>query len=184
MARSKDEVSIDTMLEYNIQLKHRVITLVGAIDEEAVKTLDYALCEFSNKDADKPVHLHICSHGGDVYCALAMLGLMKAAGCDIHTYGFGEIASAATIILAAGDRRFVSNYAHFMHHEGSYDIDGRHSQIKAAVKQHEREEQQWATLMEKFTKKPKQFWLKEGMGVDVYFTPHQLVELGVADEVI
>lgn len=184
MAKTKDEVSIDTMLEYGIQLKHRVISIVGAIDEEVVKAVDYALCEFGTKETEKPVHFHICSHGGEVYSALAILGLMKASKCEIYTYGFGEIASAATVILAAGDRRFVSNLAHFMHHEGSYEVDGRHSQMKALVKQHEREEQQWASLMEKFTKKPKQFWLKEGTGVDVYFTPAQLVELGVVDEVI
>ncbi len=91
--------------------------------------------------------------------------------------------SAATLILASGARRKMSEYGWFMFHESSYDSGwDKHSNHKAFIKQAEREEKFWAESMARFTDKSAEFWLKNGVGIDSYFTPEQLLKMGVVDE--
>jgi len=71
-----------------------------------------------------------------------------------------------------------------MHHEASYGVEGRHKQVVNEVRQREIEEKQWAQAMAKYTKKDAKFWAKKGVHVDAYFTPEQLKEMGVVDEVL
>jgi ATP-dependent protease ClpP protease subunit len=108
---------------------------------------------------------------------------MKESKCHIVTRGYGHIMSAATMILAAGNKRYISKFAFFMHHETEYAIEGKHSDIKNEVHQTEIEEQYWSQWMSEFTKKSKAFWQKTGISKNAYFNSRQLVELGVADEV-
>lgn len=167
---------------YNVNFKERVITISREIDEAEFDRVDNALTELESQSR-KSVTIRINSPGGQVYHALAIIGRMKRSHCQIVTEGYGHIMSAATLILAAGDKRKVSSYSFFMHHESSYGVEGRHSQIKDYVKQAEREEQKWAEWMSQFTQKDKSFWLKKGVGSDAYFDADELLKLGVVDEV-
>jgi ATP-dependent protease ClpP protease subunit len=71
-----------------------------------------------------------------------------------------------------------------MHHEASYDAEGRHTEIKSVVAEYERQEQLWSQWMADFSKKPKKFYYEEGKSTDKFWTPEQLVEFGIADEIV
>ncbi len=174
---------LEYAFEYNVNFKERTISISREIDEKEFDRIDNALTEMESQNR-KAITIRINSPGGQVYQALAIIGRMKRSQCQIITEGYGHVMSAATMILAAGDKRKISKYAFFMHHEASYGVDGRHSEIKDMVKQTEKEEEQWCEWMAEFTKKPKAFWMKSGVRVDAYFSANELMELGVADEVI
>lgn len=176
-------IILEYAFNYNVNFKERVITISREIDEIEFDRLDNALTELEAQNR-QTVTIRINSPGGHVYHALAMVGRLKRSPCHIITEGYGHIMSAATMLLAAGDKRKISKYSFFMHHESSYALEGKHSDIKHNVQQMEREEQKWAKWMEELTKKPAKFWLKTGVGNDAYFEAEELVELGVADEVI
>lgn len=167
---------------YKVDFKNRIILISGDIDQETFEVIEAALTEMESQSR-ATVTVKINSPGGEVYHALAIVGRLKESKCKIVTMGYGHIMSAATMILAAGDERMISKFSFFMHHESSYEIQGKHSEVKNEVGQMEREEQCWAQWMEEFTKKPKKFWLSTGVGKNSYFSPEELVELGVADEV-
>lgn len=170
------------LFEYGVDFKGRVINLTGDIDESMYRLVDAALTELES-DSKASVTIKINSLGGEVYQAMAIVGRMRESKCHIVTKGYGSIMSAATLMLAAGDKRKISKYSWFMSHESSYDLgETRHSQAKAAIQQAEKEEKIWAKWMAEFTSKTADFWIKQGIGIDAYFTAEDLLKAGVVDE--
>jgi ATP-dependent protease ClpP protease subunit len=184
VAITRQTLHIELALEYGINLQERTITLTGEIGEPQFHIVNFALTEME-RSSKKKVTIIVHSEGGSVYEALAIIGRLKASSVSkIITRGFGQVMSAATMILACGDERQISKFAYFMHHESSYGVEGRHSSIKDVTEQVEREENDWAKWMEEFTKKSKKFWKESGCRKDAFFNAAQLVKLGVADEII
>lgn len=172
---------LNYQFDEGVDFQRREIRLVGDVDEDMFKLLDAAM-SCMETESKSSITIKINSHGGYIYQAMAIVGRIRESKCKIVTKGYGPIMSAATLILASGDRRMISKHSWFMHHEMSYGLQGRHSELKAAVTQSEREEVQWAGWMEEFSGRPKDFWLKTGVGIDIYFTAEQLLETGVVDE--
>jgi ATP-dependent protease ClpP protease subunit len=177
------EVRLKHLFEYGVDLGSRVITFSEDIDEGCFQFIDAAMSELE-RNGKEDITIRLNSQGGSVYEALAMVGRIRLSKSRVITEGYGAIMSATTLLLACGDHRKISKFAWFMHHESSYQgLSGKLSEIGALAKQGEREELKWAEFMEKFTDKPKVFWKKKGVGVDVYFSPEELLEMGVVDEI-
>lgn len=165
-----------------VNLKSRVINLTGSIDGKAFRRFDMAMTELERLNSEG-ITIRINSDGGTAVDALAMLGRIENSKCHITVEGYGEVQSAATILLAAGDHRRISKYAWFMHHEDSDELKGTMSSIEAQLKQGKRAEAIWNKAMAEYTKKDYKFWSRTGVGEDAYFTPQELLEMGVVDEV-
>lgn len=167
--------------DHGADFQRRIIQLTGDVDADMFDRVDAAMTEME-AESKKAITVKINSFGGEVYQAMAIVGRLRESKCQIVTKGYGPIMSAATLILAAGDKRLCSAFSWFMHHESSYEVEGRHSEVKAYVIQSEREERQWADWMAEFTKRPAAFWLENGTSKDTYFTAEELAEMGVVDE--
>lgn len=171
------------LFESGVDFQRRTINLTGDIDESTFKLVDAAVSEME-ANSKAAITIKINSPGGLTYQAMAIVGRLKESKCRIITKGYGAVMSAATLILACGDRRKISRHSFFMHHECSYDLgDSRHSEAKAFINQVDREQLLWSQWMEKFTGKSADFWAKTGVGVDAYYAAEQLLKLGVVDEV-
>lgn len=168
---------------HGVNFRDRIYQITGEIEFPAFDHLDAALTEFEKENARKTITIRINSPGGSVYEALAIIGRLRKSPCHIVTEAYGHVMSAATLILASGDRRKMSEFSWIMHHESSYVSEGRHSQNKAAVAQAEREEDAWAHWMGQLTGRPKAFWKQEGVSIDGYYDAVQALELGIIDEV-
>jgi hypothetical protein len=68
------------------------------------------------------VTIKINSPGGSTYDAMAIIGRIRSAKCYIVTEGYGQIMSAASLILASGRKRRINKYAFLMWHEASYGV--------------------------------------------------------------
>lgn len=177
------EIQIDVALRYGIDINARCIQLIGEIDEGTFCYVDSALTllEGNNK---KAITVKINSEGGSLYDALAIVARIRSSKCRIVTEGYGCIMSAASLIMAAGHKRRMSEFAWLMHHEMSYDAGGTHEQVKHRVKQLDREEEMWQEAMAKFTKHDKEYWANTGkLGQDLYLNAEQCKVLGIIDEV-
>ena len=184
MKKSKDLSVLDYSLEKGISIQDRVIRLTGEIGEDFdFDFVDFALSELE-RDSKANITIRMCSGGGDVYEALAIAGRIKESRAHITTVGYGQIMSAATLILACGNFRKISEFCTFMTHEASYDIGGRHSDVREEVEQMEREENLWCKYMEKFSNKTADWWRKVATKRNYYMTAEQVLECGVADKVI
>lgn len=176
------DLHLKQVFENSVNFKERVISLIGEIDDELFHLVESSLTEMESYNR-QPITIRIYSEGGDEYAAQAIVGRMKRSKCKIVTEGYGCIMSAATLILAAGDRRRVSKYCSFMWHESSYSVDERHSSAKATVAHMEWLENSWAQWMAELSSKPKKFFYEEAKHVDKYWSPEQLIEYGIVDEI-
>ena len=176
------EIQLQYAFEYGIDFANRSITLTETIEFPMFDFVDAAMSRFELEN-DKDIKIKIHSMGGSVYDALGIVGRLKNSPCKIITEGYGCVMSAATIILACGDTRRMSEYGWFMHHESNYSVEGKHSEVKSFAEQIDKEEKQWAEAMAKFTKKDVDFWLNTGVGLDEYVYPEELLEYGVVDEI-
>lgn len=169
--------------ENDVDVKSRTIRIVGEIGGMAsFEFLDSALSVLES-ESRKAIKIKINSPGGHVYEALAMVGRMRNSSCQIITEGYGQIMSAATLLLAAGDIRKMSRYAMFMYHESSYALRGRHSNIKEELEQMEREEDLWAMWMEELTKTSAKEWRALAHKKDLYLTAEECAAFGVVDKI-
>jgi ATP-dependent protease ClpP protease subunit len=173
--------NFEVSLSWNVDIKSRIIRITKDIDHDLFDVVDAGLTELESF-SKKTITFRISSYGGGVYEALAIIGRMEKSPCKIITEGYGPIMSAATAILAAGDERKMSKRAWFMHHEASYGIEGRHNEVKNFVRQQEREELEWAKLMEELTGVNKNTWLVAGKNIDKYFSPQECLQLNVVDK--
>ena len=178
----EQELRLSYAFDWGVNFKQRIILIDEEIDETSFRKVDAALTEMESQNR-KTVTIRINSPGGNPYDAMAIVGRMRQSVCIIKTEGYGSVMSAATLILASGDKRAMSLTGWYMQHEASYRVSGRHAAVKATVEQFEREEQYWAHWMAMCSKRNKTWWLKNGTGIDVYFSAAELQKHGVVDEV-
>lgn len=187
---SRIAIHYEYLFEWGINFKDRSITLSNDVDEGMFDIVDAAITEMET-ESKKTITIKLNSFGGSVYDALGIVGRMKKAKCPIITEGYGKIMSAATLILAAANingkkgKRRISELAWFMHHEASVALEEtmKVSELEAYNNQLKRENKQWAYWMARLSKKPDSFWLEKGVLIDVYFTPEDLLRMGVVDEI-
>jgi ATP-dependent protease ClpP protease subunit len=176
---------LNTTLEHGIITKQRVIQVVDELDYVNFSRLDLGL-SIMEAESKAKITIRILSQGGITYAATAMAARITDSKAYIVTEGYGQIASAATLLLASGNHRRMSRLATFMWHEATITTDdGKHSDTRASLKQLEVEELLWAEEMSRLSKgkTTPAFWSKLGVGIDAYLTPTQLLQYGVIDEI-
>lgn len=179
-----EKLRLEYLFENCIDLKYRIIRITGPIGDQTFEDFDIQLTELEKQNPRKSVTVRINSPGGSVYDALAIVGRMKASSCRIITEGFGHIMSAATMVLAAGDKRKISKFAHFMHHKSSYMLGGDHDSIVEEVAQMEKEEKLWSMWMSEMSNKSERFWYNSAKKKNFYMNAQEALEIGVVDEII
>lgn len=173
---------IQLMFDYGINPETRTINLTGEVNEIMYDLFEIGMTYLESK-SKATITVKINSPGGSTYDAMGIISRLKESKCKVVTKGYGHVMSAATLILASGDKRMMSSEAFLMWHEASYDISGRHSSNKALVDQVSKEEAFWADRMAERSNKDAKYWRECGIHVDAYFTADQLLELGVIDEI-
>lgn len=179
-----DELAFNLDYSFNkgIDIHNRIIRLTEDIEEHTFDWFDTAMTALETQNR-KTIIIKINSYGGDVYAALGIIGRMRESTCRLYTKGYGKIMSASTAILAAGDFRSMSSLAEFMHHESSYGVEGKHSEIVHEVKMSQALSVKWCNLMCELTGIPTDYWLTKGVGKDYHISPEKCLELNIIDEV-
>lgn len=162
----------------------RKIHIAGEITDESFILFNRKLdkLEAMNKES---VQVTLLSGGGDAYTALAFFDRIKASKCHIDVVATGLVASAATLILAAGDRRFMTKSSWVMTHEDQANIESGDSvsKIEKNAAHSRRLEDQWCKILASVTKTPAKKWdiLNKA---ETYLTPQQCLELGLIEEIL
>lgn len=182
-ATEKEVLRLEYSFDHGINFKDRIIQITGEIERGDFNRIDAALSEME-RNSKKAITIRINSPGGEVYEALAIIGRLRASKCQIITEAYGMVMSAATIILACGDKRRMSQHTIFMHHEASYGVSGTHSDVREEIEQMEREEELWCAWMADFSSKDKAFWRKSAKKKNFYMTAQECLSVGVIEEVL
>lgn len=164
-------------------MSKRVIKIIGQLDSEAYRTFSDELDVLENQ-SNKPITIELCSEGGETYIGLAIYGKLKTSKCRTIIIAYGQVMSAATIILAAGDKRVIHVDAWFMIHDDIQRIRADNTTIAISeATQTEKLEGHWAKIMARETGTPEITW-REFSRKTTYLDADQCVLLGVADEVL
>lgn len=130
-----------------------------------------------------PIEVELFSAGGDAYAALAFSARMRASPCVIRIHARGLIASAAVLILAAGDIREMAKEAWVMVHEDSGENSGNVSELMKQALHMEALEDQWAVLLEERSSTSAEAWRKLHNETK-YLTSSQCLALGLIDKIV
>lgn len=160
------------------------IYITGDIDNESFLEFNELLSEIEAQ-GDETVNVDLISYGGDAYSALAFHDRIKISPCEVHITAYGVVASAAVVILAAGDKRRMSRNTWLMVHEDTTEAT-RHMKVSAvekSVAHGRRVEEHWAQVLAESTKASASFWEKMH-AEERWLTPKECFELGLIDEVL
>ena len=121
---------------YSRLLKDRIIFLAGPIEDHTANLVIAQLLFLESEDPKKDIQLYINSPGGSVSAGLAMLDTMNHIKPDVSTVCVGIAASAAAIILAAGQKgkRFALPNAEVMIHQPWGGAQGQATDIEITAK--------------------------------------------------
>ncbi|MEK7109144.1 MAG: ATP-dependent Clp protease proteolytic subunit, partial [Patescibacteria group bacterium] len=117
-------------------LKERIIFLAGPIEDYTANLVIAQLLFLESEDPKKDIQLYINSPGGSVTAGLAMLDTMNHIKPDVATVCVGIAASAAAIILAAGQKgkRYALPNAEVMIHQPWGGAQGQATDIEITAK--------------------------------------------------
>ena len=138
----------------------RKINIIGDIDENAYAEFVDTLDGFETILPGDDLHIELMSHGGDAMVALAFYDRIRKLKGNVTIAAFGMVASAAVIILAAGDRRYMGKNAWVMVHDDTTLVteDMRVSQAEKELKNSRRFENQWCKILEERTGVSAETW--------------------------
>lgn len=163
----------------------RKINIIGDIDEVAYKEFVERMDEIDEMLEGDDVLIELCSHGGDAMVALAFHDRIIRSKNPITIVATGMVASAAVIILAAGDKRHMTKSAWVMVHEDTVPVteDDKVSQIEKQAGISRQFEVQWCNLLAKRTKASSSRW--ETLHADeTYLSAEECLELGLVNKII
>lgn len=186
MATNKDFLDYDTPgqgLNDN-----GMMVLMGTIDQDTVKpVIEWILHEnYVRKKKFKELLLLICSDGGELSHAFALIDVMRSSQIPIKTVGLGSIASCGLLIFLSGSpgRRILTPNTSILSHQFSWDTGGKVHELFATVKEFELVHQRMIELYRKTTDLDDESIKKILLPPqDVYLSAEEALEYNICDEV-
>jgi ATP-dependent Clp protease protease subunit len=112
--------------------------LMDEIDNDNCKEAIQWIIE-TNFAEEKPqvMNLLVCSPGGDLSAAFALIDVMRGSSIPIRTIGLGQIASAGLLIFIAGAKgqRILTENTSIMSHQWSGGSIGKEHELMAVIKE-------------------------------------------------
>jgi ATP-dependent Clp protease protease subunit len=122
---------------YSRLLRERIVFLGTPIDDAVANLIVAQLLFLEGEDTEKEISLYINSPGGDMTALFGILDTMQFIGAPVSTICVGQAASAAAVVLAAGERgrRFVLPNARVLLHQPHGGAQGQSVDIEIQVRE-------------------------------------------------
>jgi ATP-dependent Clp protease, protease subunit len=172
---------------YSRLLGHRVIFLGRAIDSEVANLIVAQLIHLESEDAEKDVSIYINSPGGEMSSMMAMYDTMQHIKPEVSTICIGMAASAAAVILAAGERgkRYVLPHARVLIHQPHLTggLEGQASDIEIHAREIVRQKEEMNHILASHTGQDFEK-VAQDTDRDRWLTADQAVEYGLVDSIM
>jgi ATP-dependent Clp protease protease subunit len=122
---------------YSRLLKENIIFLGTAIDDTVANLICAQLLHLESDNPDKDINIYINSPGGDVTALFAIYDTMRFVKPDLSTICFGQAASAAAVLLAAGTpgKRLALPHARVLLHQPWGQAGGQATDVELAARE-------------------------------------------------
>jgi len=134
---------------------HGIMVLMDEINHETVKpVIEWILHEnHVRKKKHKELLLMICSDGGSIAEAFALIDVMRSSRIPVKTVGLGSIASCGLLIFMAGatGRRVLTPNTSILSHQFSWESEGKSHELFATIKEFELTQKRMVALYKEAT---------------------------------
>ncbi|MDA8278424.1 MAG: ATP-dependent Clp protease proteolytic subunit [Actinomycetota bacterium] len=122
---------------YSRLLRERIIILGTPIDDAVANLICAQLLFLEYEDQERDINLYINSPGGDITGLFAIYDTIKFIRPDVSTFCFGQAASAAAVLLAAGTKgkRYALPHARVLLHQPYGGVGGQATDIELQAKE-------------------------------------------------
>ena len=156
------------------------------VNDETIKPIiEWILVEnHVVKKRKKELLLMICSDGGSVEDAFALIDVMKASSIPIKTVGLGCVASSGLLIFLAGmkGRRMLTPNTSILSHQYSNYHEGKHHELFAIAKEHSLIQERMLRHYQSSTGLSEEIILSKLLPpTDVYLSADEALALGLCD---
>jgi len=161
---------------------------MGEVSTDTVRpVVEWILhANFVIKKRKKELLLMICSEGGDMSAAFALIDVMNSSKVPIKTVGLGQVASAGLMIFLSGTpgRRVLTPSTSILSHQFSWGSEGKSHELFATVKEFELTQQRMIAHYQRCTGLELE-QIKTALlpPHDVYLTAQEALALNVCDAV-
>ncbi len=170
---------------YSRLLKERIIFLGTPIDDTVANLVCAQLLFLEYEDPDKDIHVYINSPGGEITALYAIYDTMKFVKPDKSTFCYGQAASAAAVLLAAGTpgKRFALPHARVLLHQPYGGAAGQATDIELQAREIIRMRDLLNRMLAADTGQPIEK-IQKDTDRDFVMSAEEAKEYGLIDEVI
>jgi ATP-dependent Clp protease, protease subunit len=120
---------------YSKLLKENIIFVGTPINDDVANVICAQLLHLESESPDKDINLYINSPGGSITSLFAIYDTMQYIKPNIYTICFGQAASAAAVLLAAGNpgKRLALPHARILLHQPYSEAYGQAADIELAA---------------------------------------------------
>ena len=113
------------------------------------------------KETAQPIWLYIMSYGGDLDYMWTLIDAIKTSVTPVYTVNIGVAASAASLIFVSGAKRFMTEHATVVIHEGSAQLAGDAIKVQDAADTYKKQLKQMKDFILEHTSIPKSQLMKK-----------------------
>lgn len=170
---------------YSRLLKEHIIFLGTPIDDTIANLVCAQLLHLESENPDKDINIYINSPGGDITALFAIYDTMQYIKAEITTICFGQAASAAAVLLAAGTKgkRLALPHSRVLLHQPYASGGGQATDIEIQAKEILRMRELLEGILSDHTGQTKEKIAKD-TDRDFVLSATEAVEYGIIDEVI
>ena len=166
-------------------LRENIIFLGTPIDDFVANVISAQLLHLEAENPDRDINIYINSPGGDINALFAIYDTMQYVKPDITTICFGQAASAAAVLLAAGTpgKRLALKHSRILIHQPYSGAQGQVSDIEIAASEIQRLKKSLEDVLAHHTGQTSEK-ISADTDRDFVMTADEAKEYGIIDEVI
>jgi len=170
---------------YSRLLKENIVFLGTPIDDTVANLICAQLLHLESENPDRDISLYINSPGGDINSLFAIYDTMQYIKPDLTTICFGQAASAAAVLLAAGTKgkRLALPHSRILIHQPYAGAEGQVSDIELASREIQRLKTQLEEVIARHTGQSAEK-VHDDTDRDFVMTAAEARDYGIIDEVI
>ena len=170
---------------YSRLLKENIVFLGTPIDDTVANLVCAQLLHLESENPDRDISLYINSPGGDINSLFAIYDTMQYIKPDLTTICFGQAASAAAVLLAAGTKgkRLALPHSRILIHQPYAGAEGQVSDIELASREIQRLKIQLEEVLARHTGQSAEK-VHDDTDRDFVMTAAEARDYGIIDEVI
>jgi ATP-dependent Clp protease, protease subunit len=170
---------------YSRLLKENIIFLGTPIDDGIANLVCAQLLHLESENSDKDISIYINSPGGDITALFAIYDTLQFIKNEVSTICYGQAASAAAVLLAAGTKgkRLALPHSRILLHQPWGRGGGQATDIEIQAREIMRMKDLLNEILAEHTGQPIEK-IEKDTDRDFVMTAQEALEYGIIDDVI